>query len=518
VIGFSRVRWFCTVCFGALLSGFLWTTPGYSQLSRVRSTGDGHYLPDRADSLFLQGRIEEAFQEYARLKLPDSLLSPSAMHNRGLLERLTGRGSGLVWFRKAYDLNPSGYHVPYALGTALTDEGLLIEGERYLNIAVKLDHEYYESSVELGRNLRLQQRYEEALRAIRKAFGRDRTYVPAYIEQARTLIAMRRNEEAREVLLAGYRKFPYAIILLELTELEIDLGHVDEALKYAREFLTQYPKHEERDRMLSLVQQWQPDALASFPDQYVSTHLDYGKPWFPPERVLPAGLQLNYNVRWGILPIGRLQIDVIEGEFQGEPAWEARYIASSLPGLPFITIADTFYAWIDRDLRHVPLLEMRYNEMGYEAIKTYRSDYETGWFHEYSRLGNGYWEHTSHPLPPHVFDASSQLWVAQQFVLMRRGGNAIVELSGGFEKTVINYRGAGPLTRVDGERVETIALDGIMRYAGIAGMTGDFQGLYTADERAWPILAKFKIFLGWVTIEYQSQRPSELTPGFGMFR
>lgn len=489
-----------------------------AQITRVRSTGESSTIPSSVDTLFLQAKPAEALDALIQIMGPADTVTASQLYNRGLAERINGKGSGLHWFRKAYDADPSFYLVPWSLGTALTDEGLLIEGEGYLREAVKLDKEYFESSVDLGRNLRLQGRHAEAVEALDKAFGLDRCYAPAYTELATTYLSMDKPDKALETLLDGYGRFPYAEILIPLAELYDTRADSGKAVDISREYLTLYPKGDARDAMIARLDRLNPDSSESWPTDYVPSHLDNGTPYVDPEKVMPAGLRLDYKVRWGLISIGHLQIDVIDGEYHGEPVWEARYIASSLPGIPFVTIADTFYAWIDRDLDHVPLLEMRYDELGYKATKTYLSDYDSGRFQEYTRLGNGYWEVASHPLPPHVFDASSQLWIAQQFVLAGVSGKATVELSGGFEKTIINNHGEGDRFKVDGKRLPTVYLDGIMHYSGIAGMTGDFQGLYSDDERAWPVQAKFKIFLGWVTIDYESHSPSTMTPGFGIAR
>ncbi|MCB2199886.1 hypothetical protein KQI63_10795 [bacterium] len=496
----------------------LLATEANAQITRVQSTGKHATTPSYVDTLFLQAKPAEALEALSLMMGPADTVTAAQLYNRGLAERINDEGSGLQWFRKAYEADPEVFLVPWSLGTALTDEGLLIEGEGYLREAVKLDKGYFESSVDLGRNLRLQGRHAEAVEALEKAFGRDRCYAPAYTELATTYLSMDKPQQALEILLEGYDRFPYAEILVPLAELYETLDDTANATRITREYLSLYPKGGDRGQMLERLQRFDPQVTDSWPIEYVASHLDNGTPYVDPEVVMPAGLRLDYKVRWGIITIGHLQIDVIEGEYRGESVWEARYIASSLPGIPFVTIADTFYAWIDRDLDHVPLLEMRYDELGYKATKTYLSDYDSGQFREYSRLGNGYWEVASHPLPPHVFDASSQLWIAQQFVMAGLSGKATVELSGGFEKTIINNHGEGPTYKVDGVRTPTIYLDGIMHYSGIAGMTGEFQGLYSHDDRAWPLQAKFKIFLGWVTIDYESYEPSRMTPVFGITR
>lgn len=188
---------------------------------------------------------------------------------------------------------------------------------------------------------------------------------------------------------------------------------------------------------------------------------------------MPENRSLYYAVKWGPITIGDLRVDVLKGRYKGEPCWRARYIAHSSPGLPFVSISDTFYAYLDEELHNTIRLEMRYHEQGYHAMKIYEANYDQGYFHARIVLGTGRWMVQMHPLPSDVFDSTSQLWFAQQLVIAKLSGTCNVELSGGFEKTIINYVGRDrDVDLSDGRTVPLYKIDGIMRYSGIAGLTG----------------------------------------------
>jgi len=488
----------------------LWAAPSAAQFTRVETTGENLVTLATADSLFLNGEFDEAASVLETLAENVDGERAKFLYNRGILEDAISPGGGLPWYKEAYQLDSTNFIIAWSLGDAMTEAGQWGEAEKYLRYAVDQDKGYYESSVSLARNLRKQGRLDEALHAIEKAFGRDRTFVDAYTEYANIYLAKGDFQAALDMLERGYKRFPYEQILIKLVRLNADAGISSEVILYGSDYLYYYPFGPNTAEVLAALRvadtgkKWSPQDGYSFTTSHITK---------PPEESLALGTNLHYDVKWGLFKVGSLDIDIVDGEYDGEPCWYARYIALSARGLPFISIADTFYAYIDHDLRYTKRLEMYYHEMGYNSVKIYESDYETGNFEARIIKGNGLWELQRHPLPPNVFDASSQLWHAQQLVIAGLGGTCAVELSGGFERTIINNHGIDGEMRVDGRKYDLVMLDGIMRYAGIAGMTGDYQGWYLSREPYWPVIAKFKIFLGWVTIKYNSNNPSTLVSG-----
>jgi tetratricopeptide (TPR) repeat protein len=498
-----------------ILTGvLLLSAPSQGQFSRVEHTGNDVFTVHRSDSLFLEGQYDEA-----RIALEQELSegvgnSVNKLFNRGILARITHDGSGLGWFRQAYEMDKVNFRTAWKLGEALTDMARFEEAEAYLREAVNKDKGYYESSVALARNLRLQGKHDEATKALDRTFGRDRTYVPAFIEASLNYRAQGDSQSALDILIQGYRRFPYEQILIELIRLYKDLGNLSEVRNYASEYLHTYPFGPNTDEVLTLLREEFPDVGWERSSSYHHETYENGIPYGSPIKTLPLGQELTYKVKWGLITIGDLRVEILEGEYKGEPCFRARYIANSARGLPFVSISDTFYAYIDRELKHTNRLEMRYHEQGYHALKVYEADYENGYFHARILLGSGRWMVQEHPLPPAVFDATSQLWYAQQLIVAEKSGNCNVELSGGFEKTIINYLGRDEEIELStGETVPKFKIDGIMHYSGIAGLTGDFQGWYIRDAKVWPVMAKFKIFLGWITIKYDHHGPGTIPPG-----
>ena len=495
-----------------LLAAALLAPDSYAQFKRIVRGNGGDLVLDRADSLFLKADYEAAIEALEN-RLKDNPYDGVTHYNHGLLERMTGRGNGLQQFRRAGELLGDTYYVEYSIGRVLTEEGRLEEGEGHLRRATRLIKYYYEADTELGRNLRLQGKPREAERAIRRAFAHNRTYVHAYTELASIQRDLGEEEKALEALREGYAKFPYEQILIELVRRFLAAGQADSVALYGEEYLLYYPKGDNLGEVLEALSVARPDTEYEPDGTYADLIYPPDRPRRDPAEVLPVGLRLVYNVRWSFIKLGTLVVDILEGEYKGEPTWRMQAIAITSPGLPFITIQDTFRIHLDRELRHTKYIEMFFHEKDYVALKTFETDFESGKGYFRSIMGDGHWLYHELPLPPNAIDANSQLWLAQQFVLLGINGTVNTEISGGFERTIINNHGLDKVMKYGEYEARTIRLDGIMRYTGIAGLTGEYEGWYSYDERTWPIKAKFKIFLGSVVIRYRSHGPTPEPPG-----
>jgi tetratricopeptide (TPR) repeat protein len=497
---------------GLFLFLILLSTGAFCQFDRISVVSDSEIPLSKADSLYFDRQFDQAILVLDSIITSHEKVTSAEYYNRGLLDRICDSGNGLDYFRKSFKIDKETYLTSWSYGLALTDVDSLKKGEELLRIAVSLDKGYYESSVDLARNLRLQGRYKEALKSAKKSFGHDRTYARAFIEMSRIYLASSEPVKALEILKTGVSKFPYEELLIELIPFYLDSDY-EQLVSLCEEYISLYPKGPNLSVVIGILEKHKPDALLGFSGEYQHFTYPDGEPFADPAEVVPVNKNWHYTIRWGLISVGTLDIDVVEGEYKGQDTWYIRYVARSNPGLPFISINDTMYAHVDRNVRFTRRFDMQYEEKDYSAHKTYDSDYESGVYEARVRLGNGYWIHKDHPLPPSAFDASSQMFLAQQMVLARTGGHATVELSGGFERTIINIKEPDGKIVVDGIETHQILIDGIMRYSGIAGLTGEYRGWYTADHRAIPTKAKFKIFLGWVTLDFKSTGPTTFDPG-----
>ncbi len=497
-----RIRfWTCFVAAMVLCVGCT-----HAQIERNLRHTSGEGRLSRADSLFLMNEIDSA-----TLALDSDLAvdpgNPYLFYNRGLAARLRLEGNGLRYFTRAYELGMQSEHLCNMLGMALTERGRFTEGEAYYREAIDINRNFYEASVALGHNLRLQGRGEEAVEAIEGAFGQDRNYVYAYTELAEACLSVADTNRALEVLTTGYERFPFEPVSIALLRLQTELHNTDAAIQVAEEYIVRYPFGLNMPEVLALFAELDPNR--ELPTEFCYSNTAYPDSVEPvdPATVLPLGRRLTYEVKYGFIRLGTLQIDMQHGTFKGHPCFRAQYITTSNPTLPFVSIVDTFMAVIDREMTHTVHFQAMYHERNYNAYTVYDTDYSTGIFMDRTVYGDGTWYYIEHPLPPNTFDASSMIWFAQQLVIAGVSGIATNEISSSFEKTIINVNGPDDQVRAAGERWDTIHVDGIMRYSGVAGLTGRYQGWFMEDPPYWPVIAKFQIFLGSITLRYAGEEP-----------
>ncbi|MBD3166144.1 DUF3108 domain-containing protein [bacterium] len=483
-----------------------------SQVQRsVRGT-DGPTVLSRSDSLYHQARHMDAVHALDE-EIAEHPEDPILLFNRGVAAQLAGQGGDRIWFERSLVFDPEAAHTRWKLGEALTREGNLDSGEVHLAKAVQIDPAYFEARVALGRNLRLQGRVDEAIRVIEQTITPKRTYPYSYIELAACHFQENRLRTAADILEEGRDRFPYEQVLIELIRMYGVLEDSAGLHDVGEQYLTFYPIGPNREEVLQILDAKIPSV--PFDADTVYKNIAYPDDYevYDPAEILPVNKRLHYDVRYSLLKLGDLTVDVREGIYKGKPSWRIQYIARTAPGLPFITVNDTFRAYVHHDIRHTQWLEMRYREKDYTSHTVYDADYQTGWFSERTIEGDGHWYYIEHPIPPNTFDATSMLWYSQQLVVQETGGVSTNEISGGFEHTIINYKGPDGSKSFGDETYDVVHVDGMLKYSGMVGLTGDYKGWFMQDSPFWPLVGKFKIFLGSITIRYDHAGDTPMPAG-----
>jgi hypothetical protein len=80
--------------------------------------------------------------------------------------------------------------------------------------------------------------------------------------------------------------------------------------------------------------------------------------------------------------------------------------------------------------------------------------------------------------------------------------------------TYINFMGKVGSTEIDAVKypIRTVELGGTVDFVGIFGLTGGYQGWFSDDEAAIPIVARMKVILGSVYIELKKWNRPGWTP------
>ncbi len=468
-----------------------------------------------ADQAFLQGYYDHAaaLLDSQLILTPDD---PILLYNRAVLVRINGSpADALPWLEEAASLAPRAYYIAGDYGWALTERGKLEEGEHWLAKALRQEDEYYPASIALGHNLRLQNRLEDAVKVLRQAVKDPQVYHEAWLELAAVHEERGETEERCEALLGALDEFAYAPVLEEITRYHFEQGNMDSVLAYGLQYLTWYPKlhstagyHAVRER----CRQADP-TRTRWPD---TTYSQTAYLTFDTDSTLcapPVGQRFSYNVYFGFIGLGRIEVDAMEGMFRGDSTWWMQAVLKSARGLPFIDITDTFYVHIARDFTHALWVESRYWEKAKRAIGVHDFNYDRGWVDIREVQGDNHWAFRRLDLPPNSFDPISAILLAPQVVLGEETGMYNTLLSDGMKYTVINVSDRFEELEEAGGTWDTRYIDGRMDYHGVAGINGYYQGWFTHDcDFSMPIMAKFKLVLGSVTVRLDDISPTPLQP------
>jgi len=458
-----------------------------------------------ADSLFMRGKYQEV-EKYLDWQINNDPENPVLLFNKGLFSDIFRRGDELEWLVKAYKYAPDSPYINYYLGRAYATQNNLNQAIIHLEKAVAKEKDYYQAEVELGRTLRLLGQIDKAIPHLEHSIEQGRNYPYAYIELANALRTAGDQEQALSILQEGCERFPFEQLLYEIIQFFLHSATPDSAIVYAEKYLEFYPKGPRLGRITKLLQDSNPTIMTNNNQEYPDLLSPQVGKTFSPVRVLPIGQRTTYQAKWGFLNLGNFEIDVMEGEWHGKPSWRIQYIVRTNPALPFISVVDTLRAHISRDIRNSYCLELRYFEKNYVACERFEFDYDSGYMVVKEVQGDGHWLYEKHPLPPNVFDALSMTWIAQQCIIAGKSAVFHTGISAGYELTRFDVLDKDKNLKLAGKTWTTIKADGKMNYAGIVGLTGEYVAWFSDDGKGLPLMAKFKIFIGHVTLKLVSIR------------
>ncbi len=491
--------------------------PLYGQtITRKSLSTTGDLIIETSDQEYLNGHYQRAADllDSALIVSPDD---PILLYNRALTARiLYGRTAGLPWLQEAVRLAPDKYFIAGEYGQALTMTGQLEEGEHWLQKAIDAEKEYYPGFVALGQNLRRQLRPNDAIDLLKPVIDNPLAHYEVWIELANAYDDIDDQPNRHKTLLLANKDFAYAPVLEALTRFHFEHGNTDSVVFYGRKYLEWYPRHKatEHPSVLEMCREVAPEKQFWPSTDYVETAFltfdkDNATCCAP-----PVGKRFRYDVKYGFLGLGEMTIDSREGMWRGDSTYWIQAVVRSARGLPFVDIIDTFYVHIAKDFTHALWVEGRYWEKEKRALETHEFNYDAGHIDLREVQGDNHWTFRRLDLPPNAFDPISCVLLTPQVILGERTGNYTTLMSDGLKYTSINVYDKFDRLNEAGETWNTRYIDGQMEYHGIAGISGYYRGWFSHDcHFCMPIVAKFKIFLGSVTVRLEAIEESPVPPG-----
>ncbi len=226
-------------------------------------------------------------------------------------------------------------------------------------------------------------------------------------------------------------------------------------------------------------------------------------------RFFPPGREWEYAVSFGFIPLGTLIVGVEGAELtlpDGMPVYRVYYKIDSNPIYRWlIDLHDEYSSLIPGHCLHSLEFNLDSVEGNERYESRYTSDFEAGRLLVHGYKADGVIHYQQLPLAQEVFDGLSLLFAARRQVQEERYGSVLTIIDEEMHRTIIEPDGRDRIRSL-GQRVPVRKVHGLADYQGIAGLTGEFWGTFSDDERSLPLEAKFQIGVGRISLRLKEIR------------
>jgi hypothetical protein len=230
---------------------------------------------------------------------------------------------------------------------------------------------------------------------------------------------------------------------------------------------------------------------------------------------IEVGEDITYVVKYLMFQIGEVQLKVLKEETsEGDTIYSAIAYIDSYEGIPFVNLHQVYESTFDSKQMPVFFKGTIFSED--TSYTKYNFDRDRKKI--YIIKGR---ENSEKPSIDSVadYDENTQDGLSLfYFARMRSGNKESLELpcfiNEKSEKTRINFY--DEVEDVDIDAVDydiaCVHLDGETDFRGIFGLTGDFEGWFSNDQSAVPILAKMHVLIGSITLELKAWKKKGWMP------
>ena len=232
-------------------------------------------------------------------------------------------------------------------------------------------------------------------------------------------------------------------------------------------------------------------------------------------KVIRVGEEITYVVKYLMFEIGEIRLKVTNAEVvNNDTLYSAIAYINSYDGLPFVDLHQIYETKFDnKQLSHFfkgTILSLDTTFTKYEFNQKLKS------IHILKGRERPYkiWTDSTTKYEHNYQDGLSLFYFAR----MRTGKDNTVDaptfINEKYEKTYINF-----YSEVEDESIDAVdydiacvRLDGETEFRGIFGLTGYFEGWFSDDEFAIPIIAKMQVIIGSITLELKDWNRKEWMP------
>ncbi len=240
------------------------------------------------------------------------------------------------------------------------------------------------------------------------------------------------------------------------------------------------------------------------------------KSGFYSDKKIKVGEELTYVVKYSVMNLGEVRIKVKDKKtINGKTFYITYAYIDSYPGIPFVDLHQIYESYVDQNLYSDYFKALIIGDE-YTAYTEYNFNYDKSLIHVKKGKVNPaqVWTDSTVIANKKYQDGLSIFYYARMNTGRKAGENVPCFVTEDTVYTRLNFykeKEGISIDAVDYD-ISCVRLDGRTDFISVFGLTGYFEGWFTADEAAVPVIAKMKVIIGNITLELKSWKREGWVP------
>jgi hypothetical protein len=234
------------------------------------------------------------------------------------------------------------------------------------------------------------------------------------------------------------------------------------------------------------------------------------------KKIFVVGEDLLYEVRYAFIKLGEIRIKTLRKFVKdGNEVYETRAYIDSYEGLPFVDLHSIYNSQVTEKFFSEMFIGLDKHRIGWRFTK-YDFDYKNKTIFVQKGLKENwkvdFEENVS--FNEVLQDGLSLFYFARGYTRQQKSFDVPTYLNESTTITTINFFDKSMPIKIDALNydIDCVKVDGLVRFTGIFGLTGNFEGYFSNDEASIPIKATMKVILGNINIELKNWYRNDWQP------
>ncbi len=229
---------------------------------------------------------------------------------------------------------------------------------------------------------------------------------------------------------------------------------------------------------------------------------------FYSNKKLQVGEELTYVVKYSVMKLGEVRLKIKDKKtINGRTFYITYAYIDSYSGIPFVDLHQIYESWMDENLFSDYFKALIKND-DYTAFTEYNFDHRKNLIHVKKGKVNPseVWTDSTTSLDRKYQDGLTIFYYARMNTDQNKTEKIPCFVTEKKVFTKINYYKDVEGISIDAVDydIACVKLEGETDFISVFGLTGHFEGWFTADEAAVPVIAKMKVIIGNITLELKS--------------